>query len=173
MRTTALPSPGQISNSARLRTELAKAISYIQVQASIRNSNAITQADSLVTFLNAAITAMAPFSALVAGTAPWLTKAVLNPAGTSLVMTFNGPLAATTPATSAFAVVASTDASVSLTSVTVNGAAKTVTLALAETIASGATVTVAYTKPGSNKLADSQGDEVASFTATAVTTQWA
>jgi len=141
MLITALPSPGQLARAAQLRTEMARCISTVEILSNLRAGKAVSQADSMVDFLNAAITALAPFSSKIAGTAPWLQSAVLNPAGTSLVLTFNGTFSAATPATSAFAVVASTDASVAIASVTVNGS--TVTLALTDTISSGSTATVA------------------------------
>ena len=49
----------------------------------------------------------------------------------------------------------------------VSGATATVTLASA--VAYGETVTVGYTRPGTNPLRDAAGNEVATFSAQAVT----
>jgi uncharacterized repeat protein (TIGR02059 family) len=97
-------------------------------------------------------------------TAPVFQSASVN--GSSLAMTYNETLdGVSKPATSAFAV-------------TVNGAARgvssvgiagsTVTLTLASPVVAGNTVTVAYTKPGTNPLQDVAGNDAVNLAATSV-----
>ena len=110
-------------------------------------------------------------------TAPMFESASVN--GASLVITFDEDLAAAANlANSAFGVKktpagSSAEEAVTLSSTAPAIDAKTVTLTLANAVASGDTgVKVSYTKPTSgtnNKLADATGNETASFTDQTVT----
>jgi uncharacterized repeat protein (TIGR02059 family) len=96
-------------------------------------------------------------------TPPTLSSAVLNSAGTSIVLTYNETLSATTAATSAFAV-SDSGTAVTVSSVTASGFS--VTLALASTINIGRVVTLSYTDPtagdDANAIQDLVGNDAIS-----------
>ena len=104
-------------------------------------------------------------------TVPAFSSATVN--GTALTVTFTGNLATgSTPAGSAFSVSATPSGGTARTIAgtgTVSVSGKTVTVTLASAVAERETVTVSYTKPASNPLQDSSGNEVATFAARAVT----
>ena len=84
----------------------------------------------------------------------------------ALVLTFDTALdGASVPGAGAFAV---TVAGADRTVASVAASGRTVTLVLAEATVAGEKVTVAYTKPASDPLADPDGHEVADFAAVAV-----
>ena len=103
-------------------------------------------------------------------TAPTISSAALNSAGTSIILTYNETLSATTAATSAFSI-SDSGTAVSLSSVTASGF--TVTLALASTINIGRVVTVSYTDPtgsdDANAIQDSAGNDAISLASRSVT----
>lgn len=105
-------------------------------------------------------------------TAPGLQSAAVNTAGTTLTLTYNEALGATTAVAGDFTVnVGSATRTVS--SVAVSGS--TVLLTLASAVGQGESVTVAYVAPASsalssnNAIQDSVGNDAVSFTASAVT----
>ena len=102
--------------------------------------------------------------------APTISSAALNSSGTSIVLTYNETLSATTAATSAFAV-SDSGTAVSLSSVTASGF--TVTLALASTINIGRVVTLSYADPtgsdDANAIQDSAGNDAISLSSRSVT----
>ncbi|KQW66926.1 hypothetical protein ASE17_20145 [Phenylobacterium sp. Root77] len=115
--------------------------------------------------------AVAP--AVVDVTAPVFVSAAVN--GATLVMTYNEAItldAVNAPAAGRFAVMAD-GASVTVNSVTVNAAAKTVTLTLQSAVTAGQAVTVAYTDPtggdDASAIQDAVGNDAASLPATSVT----
>ena len=88
--------------------------------------------------------------------------------GTGLTLTFDDMLdSGSTPAATAFRVMAGTSTILEVASVSISG--MTVTLTLRAAAREGETVTVAYTKPASNAIMDDAGNALESFTATAVT----
>ena len=98
----------------------------------------------------------------------------VNESGTTLTLTFNDMLDATsTPAASpsspstAFQVWAGTSTMLSVTGVRISGS--TVVLTLGAAARQGETVTVTYTKPDSNPITDDAGLELESFRSVAVT----
>ena len=92
----------------------------------------------------------------------------VNEGGTTLTLTFDDMLDATsTPAASAFRVMAGASTILEVASVSISGMAVTLTLRAAAE--EGETITVAYTKPASNAIMDDAGNELESFTAVAVT----
>ncbi|WP_293399780.1 DUF4347 domain-containing protein [Phenylobacterium sp.] len=106
-------------------------------------------------------------------TAPVFVSAAVN--GATLVMTYNeaSPLdAVNAPAVGRFAVMAD-GASVTVNSVAVNAAAKTVTLTLQSAVTAGQAVTVAYSDPTGgddvSAIQDLSGNDAASLPATSVT----
>jgi uncharacterized repeat protein (TIGR02059 family) len=103
-------------------------------------------------------------------TAPTISTAVLNSSGTSIVLTYNETLSATTAATSAFAV-SDSGTAVSVSSVTASGF--TITLALASTINIGRVVTLSYTDPtgsdDASAIQDSNGNDAISLSSRSVT----
>ncbi|MFM1748780.1 MAG: hypothetical protein RLZZ188_2446, partial [Verrucomicrobiota bacterium] len=106
-------------------------------------------------------------------TAPAFSSATVN--GNTLTIFFSdtNPLdASNLPATSAFAVVVAT-ASRSVSSVTIDEAARKAVLTLASAVSGGQVVTVAYTDPSSADdaaaLQDYAGNDLATFAATSVT----
>jgi hypothetical protein len=97
-------------------------------------------------------------------TAPSLSTAqVLNSAPTQIVLTFNETLAALTPAASAFAV------SGGKTVTSVNRSGSQLTLTCSAAYAYGDSITVTYTKPGSNQIQDAAGNQTNSFGPSSVT----
>jgi uncharacterized repeat protein (TIGR02059 family) len=102
-------------------------------------------------------------------TAPTLSAAALNSAGTQITLTYSEALSATTAATSAFAV-SDSGTAVSVSSVTASGSA--VTLALAATINIGRVVTISYSDPtgsdDANAIQDLVGNDAASLSSQSV-----
>lgn len=97
-------------------------------------------------------------------TAPIYSSAqVTNSAKSDIVLTFSETLGAFTPAASAFAV----SGGKTVSSVARSGAA--ITLTVNSAYAYGDTITVTYTKPGSNPLQDAAGNQTASFGPSSVT----
>ena len=92
----------------------------------------------------------------------------VNESGTTLTLTFNDMLDATsTPAVGAFDVQAGPTALLPVSSVRISGS--TVVLTLGAAARAGETITVTYTKPASNPITDDAGNELASFSRVAVT----
>lgn len=97
-------------------------------------------------------------------TAPAFVSAqVANAAPSDIVITMGETLAAFTPATSAFAV----SGGRTVTNVARSGA--TITLTVSAPYAYGDTITVTYTKPGSNMLQDAAGNQSSNFGPSSVT----
>ena len=104
-------------------------------------------------------------------TAPAVDSATVSADGTSIDIVFDEDLDAsgTAPAVSAFDVTVDSGTAVNPTSIafhTSDANTITLTMATADTIAAGGTVTVAYDQPTSNALADAASNEVESFTGT-------
>ena len=102
-------------------------------------------------------------------TSPSASSAKVSADGMSIDVVFDEDLDATVsaPAALAFEVTVDGGTAVNPTSVAFHASdADTITLTMgtADTIAAGETVTVAYTKPASNALADAASNEVATFT---------
>ena len=94
------------------------------------------------------------------------TRASLTVDRTALVVTFNENLdTSSTPAASSFSVNGGQGPTVS--SVSLSGKAATLTLATA--VSQGATVTLSFTQPSTNKLKDVAGNEAAGFSGVSVT----
>ncbi len=102
-------------------------------------------------------------------TAPSVSSATVSDAGAAIDIVFDEPLDETsTPSTTAFLAGISgiqTDRAVP-NNVAVSGDTVTLTIRSGNTIAAGAIVTLAYTAPSTNALADASGNEVESFTGT-------
>jgi hypothetical protein len=97
-------------------------------------------------------------------TAPTFASAqVADAAPTLIVITMSETLAAFTPAAAAFAV----SGGKTVSSVARSGA--TITLTCSAAYVNGDTITVTYTKPGTNMLQDAAGNQTASFGPSAVT----
>lgn len=94
------------------------------------------------------------------------TPPVVNADGDELTLTFDYPIASTTPATSTLTVTAGGSA-VAVSSIANSGATSVLTLASA--ISEGATVTVSYDAPDSGGFQDAAGNLVADFTDEEVT----
>lgn len=161
MKIDALPSPGFIPNGQRVRQELVKAISYVEVMADMRAPAKPEQAKSLDVFLSACRTAI---SSLIDGAAPTFTSAAVDlDSPKELVITFSEPLdPGVVPAASAF----TSSPAKTISKVAVQG--NKVTLTVTANYVAGAT-TIAYTAPGTNALRDLSGNPLASFTAQTVT----
>ena len=102
-------------------------------------------------------------------TAPSVSSATVSDAGAAIDIVFDEPLDETsTPSFTAFIAGISgiqTDRAVP-SNVAVSGDTVTLTIRSGNTIAAGAIVTLAYTAPSTNALADASGNEVESFTGT-------
>lgn len=141
--------------------EAARTVAYVQPGSNPARDTATTP-NLLASFSGQAITnnVAAPGDT----TAPSLSTAqVLNSAPTQIVLTFNETLAAFTPAASAFAV----SGGKTVSSVARSGAQLTLTCSAA--YAFGDSITVTYTKPGSNQIQDAAGNQTNSFGPSAVT----
>jgi len=105
-------------------------------------------------------------------TAPVLQSGAVNTAGTSLTLTYNEALNATTAPASAFSVLVG-GSSRTVSEAIVSGS--TVVLTLASAVGQGQAVTVAYAAPSpsalttNNAIQDSVGNDAVSFTSTAIT----
>jgi hypothetical protein len=161
MKNDALPSPGFIPNGHRLRQELVKSISYVEVMADLRAPAKPEQAKSLDTFLSACKTAIA---GLIDVTAPTFVSAAIDAATPKvLTITFSEPLdPGVVPAGSAF----TSSPAKTFSKVEVVGNKVILTASAAYT--AGA-VTIAYTAPGTNALRDLSGLLLATFGAQPVT----
>lgn len=84
-----------------------------------------------------------------------LTAAVLNANPDELVLTFSQPLTSANPTGAGGLVLASSGAAVTATAVAVSGA--TVEVALSRAMLAGETLSVSYTPPGANPLANANG----------------
>lgn len=60
MKADFLPSPGFIPSGQKLRVEVTKAVSYVEVQADLNPLGKATQAAPLIAFLQAAIDELTP-----------------------------------------------------------------------------------------------------------------
>ena len=162
MRVETLPSPGLLSNGIRIRIEAAKAISAVEITSAYSGGTTST-ANTLKAFFDACSTAVAGFVDVVV---PTLVSAVINAAKPKrIVLTFSEGLNVLgVPVNTAF--VTGTQVK---TGATVTVEENRVYLDYATAFVAGA-VTIAYTKPGSGAvLEDTSGNDVATFTATAVT----
>ena len=106
-------------------------------------------------------------------TAPTVSSATVSADGTTVDIVFDEDLDVTgsAPAADAFDVTVDAGTAVNPASVafhTTDADTITLTMATADTIAAGATVTVNYTKPTTNPLKDAADNEVADFTGQAV-----
>ena len=90
----------------------------------------------------------------------------VNESGTTLTLTFNDMLRATSTPATAFQVWAGTSTMLSVKSVRISGS--TVVLTLGSAARQGETITVTYTKPDSNPITDDAGLELDSFRSAAV-----
>ena len=104
-------------------------------------------------------------------TSPAVDSATVSPNGRTIEIVFDEDLdrSGSAPAASAFDVTVDSGTAVNPASVAFHATDAdtiTLTMATADTIAAGGTVTVAYDKPTSNALADAASNEVASFTGT-------
>lgn len=161
MRVTSLPSPGAYSNSQTLRTDAAKAISFVEIAAAKSAGGVTNSANKLHTFFSACVTAVASLRDV---TAPTFVSAVIQAATpTKLTITFSEDIDPTIiPAGTAFV------SSPAKTFSKVEVSNRTVTLTATTAFAAGAT-TIAYTQPGTNNLRDIGGNLLANFAAQSVT----
>lgn len=163
MRVDTLPSPGLLSNGIRIRIEAAKAISAVEINAGIpANSGISSSAKPLADFFTACATALDDYLDVTVPTVVSRSIAPSLPKRITLVMS-EGIDPKFVPATTAFAV---TTQARTVEKVTVDGPLVHVDVTVA--FAAGA-VNIAYTKPGTNQLRDYSTNELASFTAAAVT----
>lgn len=162
MRVETLPSPGLLSNGIRVRIEAAKAISAVEITAGLSGGQTST-ANALKTFFDACSTAVAGF---VDNVVPTLVSAYIGVSNPQrIVLTFSEGLDEfSVPATTAFATGTQVKA---VSKVTIEE--NRVYLDFTTAFVAGA-VTVAYTKPGAPPVVqDDAGNDLATFTATAVT----
>lgn len=145
-------------SAAFVNGEAARTVAYTQPGT---NNARDLAGNLLVNFTGQAITNNV---AAVDTTPPTFSSAqVANAAPANIVITMSETLAAFTPAASAFAV----SGGKTVSSVARSGA--TVTLTCSAAYAFGDTITVTYTKPGTNMLQDAAGNQTASFGPSAVT----
>lgn len=163
MRKEALPSPGMLSMGTALHTNLAKAVSAVELSAMTGAGGKTSLAKTLDNCLVAARTAIAGFIDSVLPTVSARTVADSFP-DVIRIRTDKWLDAGFVPPTTAFAV---TVQARTVTAVAIDG--PDIVLTLSAALAAGA-VSVAYTKPGAtSNVRDLSGNELAAFTATAVT----
>lgn len=161
MRVETLPSPGLLSNGIRIRIEAAKAISAVEINAAY-GAGKSSAAAPLSAFFTACAAALSTFLDVTLPTIAGRSIATSN--AKRIVLTASEALDPKfVPAVGDFAITGQVKA---VTKVTIDG--PFVYLDVATAFAAGA-VSVAYTKPATNQLRDLAGNELASFTATAVT----
>jgi hypothetical protein len=154
MRVSELPSPGFLSNAARLRTEAAKAISTVQIQDARSGGVGSSNASGLAAFFTACSAAVTD----VTPTTPVISTAVATSA-TTLKLSFNVAMDETVkPAAAAFA---STGNTITATAWGTGGDAGKLILTGTGFAASDSLV---YTKPATNFLRSIVGDAVATET---------
>lgn len=162
MKAATLPSPGKYSNSQQLRQSAATAISACEIVAAKTVGGKTTSAGTLRTFFTACATAL---NDLYDNTAPTFASAVVaNATPTKLEITLSEALdTGVVPAAAAFTI------SPAKTISTVEVVGTKVTLTVSAAFVNGNVITVAYAKPATNALRDPAGNQVATFTAQAVT----
>lgn len=103
-------------------------------------------------------------------TAPTLSSAAINSAGTSLTLTFNEALSSTTAAITAFSITRTSGGVISVSAAVATGSTVTLTIS---TVYVGDTVTVTYTDPtasdDTNAVQDSVGNDALTITGQPVT----
>lgn len=157
MRITDIPSPGNLANGIRLRTELVRALSSVQI-AAIRTGGTNSSANALDTCLAAARTAL---SALKDVTVPVKTAIATSGDKKTITITYAEGLDETvTPAASAYTF------SPAKTISSVQVVDNTVVITVTDALSAGATL--AYAVPGTNQLRDVAGNYAAAISATAV-----
>ena len=165
MRVNDLPSAGLLSNGTRLRIEASKAISSVQINAGIAaNAGKSSSAKQLQDFFTFCANTMTTFLDVVVPTVT--ARSIAPSAASELVITCSEGLDKThVPAVGSFVIAGVVR---TVTKVVIDG--PFVRLTVNAPFVAGA-VTVAYTQPGTvaDRLQDASGNQVASFTATAVT----
>jgi hypothetical protein len=152
MRVSELPSPGFLSNAARLRTEAAKAISTIQIQDARSGGVGSSNAKTLFAFFSACANALPE-------TVPPVISTAVATSATTLKLTFNIAMDTTVkPAAAAFASTGNT-----VTAVAWGTAGDAGKLILTGT-GFAATESLVYTKPATNFLRSTVGVAVATET---------
>ena len=130
-------------------------------------TSTITQKNVTGTITQKSVTGTITEGGYVPDPPVFVSAVVENAAPDDVVITLSESLdESSVPATTAFTVSGVTD-DPSVDNVAVSGT--DVTLTLSGNVVYGDTVTVSYTKPGSNPLQDLVGDDVASFTDESVT----
>lgn len=165
MRVATLPSPGLLSNGIRIRIEAAKAISAVEINAGIpANAGKARNAKDLKDFFDTCSAAVAGFVDAVVPTVVARSISPSNPKRITLTLS-EGLEAAHTPLPAAFTVTGQVK---TVHKVTVDG--PFVHLDFTSDFIAGA-VSVAYTLPTpvNERLQDESSNQVAAFTATAVT----
>lgn len=165
MKVNDLPSAGLLSNGTRIRIEAAKAISSVQINAAITaNGGKASSAKQLQDFFTFCANQLTTFLDVVVPTV--VARSIAPSAPSVLTITHSEGLdKAHVPLAANFVIA---------------GQAKTITKIVIDgpfvhlhvnTPFTNAAVTVAYTQDGNvnNRLQDISGNQVASFTATAVT----
>lgn len=160
MKLDALVSPGLIGSGHQLRAACTKAISYVEVQASLRGGK-YSEAKTLDTFFAACRTAIASFLDAVLPT--YVSGAIALATPKVLTLTYSEALdASIVPAATAFV------SSPAKTWASIQVSGSTVILTATTAFAPGAT-TVTYTAPGTNALRDGTGNLLATHGPSAIT----
>lgn len=158
MRIDALPSPGILTQSIRLRTDVAKAISAAEVNAMHTPGGKTTSAKVLSDFFSAAVTALAGLYDVTVTAFSGVTSAVASSA-TTIKITFAETMdTGVAPLPADFAISGDT-----ITAVAWGTAGDAGKLILTGT-GFAAAETLAYTKPAVNALRDRAGNQMASGT---------
>lgn len=165
MRVETLPSPGLLSNGIRIRIEAAKAISAVEINAGIpANAGKASNAFQLKAFFDACSAAIAGFVDVVVPTV--VTRIISASFPKRITITFSEGLDAEyVPDLTNFVVTGQVR---TVDKVTIDGPSVHVDVTAA--FVAGA-VNIAYTQSAttSKRLQDASGNQVASFTAAAVT----
>ncbi len=161
MRIESLPSPGLLSNGIKLRTEMAKAISAVEIQAGFASGKA-TYAKALTDFCTACIAALSTF---VDSVVPTVTaRTVTLPTGQSVrIRHSKGIDPQYEPPISAFAVSGKT-----ISRLRIDGPDIILHLTVPYTVGA-AGGTVSYTQPGTTgNVRDLSGNLLANYTTQAI-----
>jgi hypothetical protein len=165
MRVNDIPSAGLLSNGTRIRIEASKAISSVQINAALAaNAGKSRSAKQLQDFFTFCANSLTTFLDVVAPTV--VARSIAPSAPSELVITASEGLSkANVPDVTDFVIAGQTK---TVTKCVIDGPFARLTVN--SPFIAGA-VTVAYTQSAtvSKRLQDASGNQVASFTATAVT----
>lgn len=169
MRRESLPSPGKLSMGVKLQSEMAKAVSAVELSAAVGAGGKSSLAKQLDVFLTAAKTAIAGFIDTVLPTVSSRNVGAyadpyVVPGSIVRIRTDKALDPAYVPAAAAFALASPAK---TISKVAIDGP-DILLYVTVPYVSTDTTATVAYTKPGTDQVRDLSGNELATFAAAAI-----